>query len=509
MKLRPYQEDALAAILKSIGEGGNSLAVLPTGSGKTIIFSNVAKDMLPGRTLILAHREELIDQAIAKLHAATGIFADKEKAQHRASLNSDVVVASIQSMTAKRLKRWPSDHFACIICDEAHHSISKSWQSVLKHFNAPVLGVTATPDRGDKRNLGEFYDSITYEISLLELINLKYLAPIRVVTAPLEINLNDVKQTAGDFDRSGLATALDPYLPSIARELKRLAPHRKILVFNPLISSSKKFVEACNLAGIKSRHVDGTSKDRKEILEAFDRDEFQLISNAMLLPEGYDQPDVDCVVILRMTRSAALYKQMVGRGTRIDTFKDDLLLIDFLWLHEKHNLIRPAHLVAETPEQSDMITRVIEREAKAGGQGDLDLIGLTSDATREREEALAAQLRAVEGRKAEEKCMMDFCKTMHCEELADYQPAVKWDLGAISDDQAATLEANGIQTAGVRGRGHASALLDHLKTRATNKLATPKQMALIKRLGHPAGESVTFAEASAYIGRRIGNRRKK
>ena len=509
MKLRPYQEDALAAILKSLGEGGNSLAVLPTGSGKTIIFSNVAKAMLPGRTLILAHREELIDQAISKLHAATGIYADKEKAQDRASLNSDVVVASIQSMTAKRLKRWPADHFACIICDEAHHSISKSWQSVLKHFNAPVLGVTATPDRGDKRNLGEFYDSITYEISLLELINLKFLAPIRVVTAPLEINLNDVKQTAGDFDRSGLATALDPYLPSIARELKRLAPHRKILVFNPLISSSKKFVEACNLAGIKSRHVDGTSKDRKEILEAFDRDEFQLISNAMLLPEGYDQPDVDCVVILRMTRSAALYKQMVGRGTRIDTFKDDLLLIDFLWLHEKHNLIRPAHLVAETPEQSDMITRVIEREAKAGGQGDLDLIGLTSDATREREEALAAQLRAVEGRKAEEKCMMDFCKTMHCEELADYQPTVKWDLGAITSDQAATLEANGIQTAGVRGRGHASALLDHLKTRAVNKLATPKQMALIKRLGHPAGESVTFADASDFIGRRIGNRRKK
>ncbi|MEL0098701.1 MAG: DEAD/DEAH box helicase family protein, partial [Opitutae bacterium] len=199
MTPRPYQSAAIDAITEASKHYRKNLAVLPTGAGKTVIFSFIAQHFQPERTLILAHRNELIDQAIAKLHAATGIVADKEKAEFRASFDAPVVVASIQTMTS-RLERWPSDHFAHIICDEAHHSISPSWLNVLNHFkDANILGVTATPDRGDKKNLGQFYDNVAYEVDLFDLVRNGYLSPIKVFSAPLEIDLGSVKQIAGDY----------------------------------------------------------------------------------------------------------------------------------------------------------------------------------------------------------------------------------------------------------------------------------------------------------------------
>jgi len=511
MKLRPYQQEAVDKIFRAFGDCDKNLAVLPTGGGKTIIFSKIA-EQIKGRVLILAHREELIDQAIEKLHKATGLFADKEKAEHRASLSARIVVASIQTLSRKkRRERWPHDHFDCVICDEAHHSISKSWLAVLNYFATLTLGVTATPDRGDKKNLGQYYENVAFEISLLDLIGDGYLSPIRVVAAPLEIDLNDVKQTSGDFDAAGVASALDPFLPSIVRELKRLAPHRKILTFLPLRATSRKFVEICNQSGISAKHVDGESPDRKEILREFEDNDFQLLSNAMLLTEGYDCPDIDCVVILRPTRSRPLYSQMVGRGTRIDPFKDDLLLIDFLWAHERHNLVRPASLVAETDELAEMATGIVEREAKAGGdkQESLDLADLVSDATREREEKLAEELRKNAKRKKEEKDLAEFCLTLHATELADWEPAVKWDSFPATPRQLEILEKNGFPLDAVKGRGHASAILDVIFKRSKQDLATPKQVRLLKRLGHPAPAQCSFSEASAYLSSRLPNKPRK
>ncbi len=506
MNLRPYQQEAVDNILNAFGECRRNLAVLPTGGGKTLIFSKIAERMLPKRTLILAHREELIDQAIDKLHKATGLFADKEKAQHRASLQADIVVASIQTLSRKkRRERWPSDHFGCVVCDEAHHSISKTWLDVLGYFDALTLGVTATPDRGDKKNLGQYYENVAFEISLFDLIDQGYLSPIKVIAAPLEIDLNNVKQSAGDFDAAGVASALDPFLPSIANELQRLARHRKILTFLPLRATSRKFVDICNASGITARHVDGESIDRKEILTAFERNEFQLLSNAMLLTEGYDCPDIDCVVVLRPTRSRPLYSQMVGRGTRVDDFKDDLLLIDFLWAHERHNLIRPANLVASTEDVATMATGIVEREAKAGGetQQSLDLKELVSDATIQREEKLADELRKNTQRKKEEKDLAEFCLSLHATDLAEWEPTMQSDSLPVTDKQREILERNGFPVDGVRGRGHASALLDLIFKRSKQDLATPKQVRLLKRLGHPSPAACSFSEAGAFISARL------
>jgi superfamily II DNA or RNA helicase len=215
MDLRPYQEDALAAIKAGFNPPNNfrrQLAVMPTASGKTILFSKLAEYVARRnqRTLILAHREELLEQAKEKLRACTGIEASIEAADRRASLEAPVVIASIQSMTREeRLARWPETHFKLVVADEAHHAISPSWQKVLTHFGAYTLGVTATPDRGDKRLLADYFESIAYETTLIDLIKEGYLARIRVKTIPVRINMDGVKVVAGDYSADDIGAAIE------------------------------------------------------------------------------------------------------------------------------------------------------------------------------------------------------------------------------------------------------------------------------------------------------------
>ena len=185
MGLRAYQMKARQDIHKGFEDFDRQLGVLPTGAGKTILFSRLAQDYQPQRTLILAHREELITQAVDKLRASTGIEAQVEMGEERASLDAPVVVASVQTlMREKRRERWPRDHFGLVVVDEAHHALADSYLNTLGHFHdhAKVLGVSATPDRGDKKNLGRYFENIACEVTLLDLVNQGWLSPIKVKT---------------------------------------------------------------------------------------------------------------------------------------------------------------------------------------------------------------------------------------------------------------------------------------------------------------------------------------
>ncbi|HYE30256.1 MAG TPA: DEAD/DEAH box helicase family protein, partial [Methylomirabilota bacterium] len=252
LSLRPYQEQILAAVQSGYEAYQKQLVVCPTGGGKTIIFSHLAQAMLPRRTLILAHRDELLDQAIEKLHRATGVFAQKEKADFKASLSAPVVVASIQSMQGKRLAKWPQDHFGLVVVDEAHHVMAASYRNVLRHFDAhaKVVGVTATPDRADRINLGRYFQRVAAEVSLYDLIHQGYLSRISVKAVPLQIDISKVSQKAGDYSETELAEALAPYLRQIAQAIREEATFRKTLVFLPLIATSKAFAEICREEGI-------------------------------------------------------------------------------------------------------------------------------------------------------------------------------------------------------------------------------------------------------------------
>jgi superfamily II DNA or RNA helicase len=495
--LRGYQVAAHEAIMKGFTEYQKQLLVFPTGGGKTVQFAHLAAAHQPRRTLVLAHREELISQAVDKIFRATGIVAEVEMADSWASLDASVVVASVQTLArAARRERWPRDHFGLVVVDEAHHILANSYLGTLGHFdsNAFVLGVTATPDRGDKKNLGKYFENVPYELTLLDLIRQNWLAPIKVQTVPLQIDLDNVRVTAGDYSADDLGHAIEPYLEAIADALVQHR-HRKTLVFLPLIALSEKFAALCNARGIPSEHVDGSSPDRKEILARFGRGDTRLLSNAMLLTEGYDEPSVDCVVMLRPTKVRSLYSQIVGRGTRLCPGKDHLLLLDFLWLSQEHSLISPAHLIAGSAEEAEAIT-----EALAFGDGDLEEAKEKVDA--DRAASLRERLRENSKREARTFDALEFALSINEVDLAEYQPTMRWHEDEVTPKQREMLLRYGIAPDSVRNKGQACAILDKVFTRMDLGLASAKQVRWLRKLGHPQPELATFAEAKAFLDQR-------
>jgi superfamily II DNA or RNA helicase len=503
MNLRPYQLDAVNSTAAGFQTYRKQLGVLATGGGKTIVFSHIAdaRRQQGQRTLILAHRSELIEQAADKLHKATGIVADIEKADRWASKAAPVVVASVQTMQGDRLQRWAPDHFGLVVVDEAHHAISPQFRSVLTQFDthAHVLGVTATPDRGDKRNLGEYFENIAFEVGLFDLIP-EYLSPITIKSVPLEIDLSKVNQTAGDYDPSQVGDALMPYLEQIARAIMEHASFRRVLVFMPLIATSKAFVEVCQRLGMTAAHVDGYDPDRKETLQRFAAGEFDLLSNAMLLTEGYDDPGIDCVVNLRPTRSRSLYSQIVGRGTRKADTKTNLLLLDFLWSHQRMNLVRPAHLVAGSEEEAEVITKLAEDKSAGGAtQEDMDLQALATESTEKRHEALRKKLEEHRNKKATTFDAAEWCLKMGQPDLCDYEPTMKWERDTITVKQAAILKRAKIDLQTVTGKGHANRLIDVWFRSQKLTLASESQRGLMKRMGNPNWQTATAADARTFF----------
>lgn len=512
MELRPYQETSRQKIQEEWSNGRKkTLLVLPTGCGKTIVFSKVIEDRVKmgERVLVLAHRSELLEQASDKLQKTTGLGTAVEKAE-QSSLDSwfRVVVGSVQTLQREsRLKKFPKDHFDTIIVDEAHHSISDGYQRVLNYFDeANVLGVTATPDRGDKKNLGQYFDSLAYEYTLPQAIKSGYLSKIKALTIPLDLDLSTVAQQAGDFKSSDLGTALDPYLYQIADEMVKHCMNRKTVVFLPLIKTSQKFRDILNEKGFNAAEVNGESVDRAQILEDFDKGKYNVLCNSMLLTEGWDCPTVDCIVVLRPTKVRALYSQMVGRGTRLADGKDHLLLLDFLWHTEKHELCRPAHLIAEnedvakkmiekaTDEEVGMILELEEME-KAAAQ----------DVVVDREKALAEKLSEMRKRKRALVDPLQYELSIQAEDLANYVPSFGWEMAPPSAKQLSALEKYGIFTEEVHNAGKATLLLDRLNKRQQEGLTTPKQIRVLEKYGFKHVGTWTFDKASNLISRIAAN----
>lgn len=489
MELRPYQSEAKEAIFQEWDKGVlRTLLVLPTGCGKTIVFAKVTEDCVRRgeRVLILAHRGELLDQAADKIAKATKLGCATEKAE-QSCLGSwfRVVVGSVQTlMREKRLGQFPADYFNTIIIDEAHHSISDSYQKILAHFDeARVLGVTATPDRGDMKNLGQVFDSLAYEYTLPKAIKAGYLSPIKALTIPLKLDLSGVSMQSGDFKAGDIATALDPYLYQIADEMEKYCKNRKTVVFLPLVKTSQKFRDILTEKGFKAAEVNGESKDRAEVLEAFDRGDYNVLCNSMLLTEGWDCPSVDCIVVLRPTKVRSLYSQMVGRGTRLHPGKEHLLLLDFLWHTERHELCHPADLICTDREVAQKMTENMEEACGCPVDIEEAEKKASEDVIAEREESLAKRLREMRNRKKKLVDPLQFEMSIQAEDLAGYVPAFGWELAPPSDSQKKELEKRGILPDDIDNAGKASMILDRLHKRQEEGLTTPKQIRCLEKYG--------------------------
>jgi superfamily II DNA or RNA helicase len=510
MELRPYQQQAREAIQAQWANGNRkTLLVLPTGTGKTIVFAKVTEDCVREgeRVLILAHRGELLDQAADKLSKSTGLKCAVEKAEDTC-LGSwyRVAVGSVQSlMREKRLNQFSQDYFDSIIVDEAHHCLSDSYQRVLGHFDgAKVLGVTATPDRSDMRNLGQYFESLAYEYTLPRAIKDGYLCKIKAQTIPLKLDLTGVGQQAGDFKTSDLGTALDPYLYQIADEMAKYCMDRKTVVFLPLIKTSQKFRDILESKGFRAAEVNGESGDRAQVLADFDAGRYDVLCNSMLLTEGWDCPSVDCIVVLRPTKIRSLYCQMVGRGTRLFDGKDHLLLLDFLWHTERHELCHPSHLICESPEVAEIMTKNIEESGEP-----LDIeeaeAQAAEDAVQAREEALAKQLQEMRHRKRKLVDPLQFEMSIQAEDLAGYVPAFGYEMGPPSEKQVKTLEKLGIFPDEIESAGKAGKILDRLDKRRQEGLTTPKQIRFLEQKGFQHVGTWQFDHARKLIDRIAGN----
>lgn len=521
--LREFQQDANDRVHASFTEYQRALGVAPTGSGKAVMSAALIQDLLlqkaafacsTPRALLLVNREELLQQAVEKIHMVAGIYASIERGKDTAPDDAPVVVATIQSMIG-RLGRYPQDHFGLVIVDEAHLFATNQAKDVLDWFcrrelggTAYLLGVTATPQTTGKRALSKIYDTIAYDIRLPDLVKRGMLSNIKVRTAPLHIDLRHVTRKGGDLDEEELDSAVRPYFKAAAEAMQEYGAERKWLCFLPLIKTSQAFAKILNESGIPAKHIDGASEDRKEILMEFRHDNFQALCCSSLLTTGYDEPSITGIVNLRPTQSRILLTQILGRGTRIKPPgcpHDDLLVVDFLWQYELGKIISPATLVASHEEDEEEVARRLQ----SGDQ--LDLLQVSRDVSDERHAQLAKKLAEQQKRKSK---MVDLRQLIEMGAEADetflsvldYEASMKWHSAKPTDKQLHALGRFGVAAEAIVDRGHAAQMLDFLFSRMKEGLATFKQINAINRMGGKADLNTTFAEASLQLGRLIARR---
>jgi len=349
---RPYQQEAIAAIESGLTRNiTRPLVFLPTGTGKTVIFSQlINKRAREGRSLIIAHREELLSQAKEKVSIINPNFSVGIIKALSNEVDRDVLISSIQTLTRpNRLNQLPND-IKTIIVDEAHHTPSESYKLVLEHLgsfrddNPPLtLGVTATPERLDKKALSNIFQEIVYQKNILEMMIAGYLCDLRAIQIKLDIDFNKLKTIMGDYEEKGLSKAmLEAKAPNlIAEKIAKFAPNRKTLVFVPNVDLAHKVAKACRDIDLSAKAIDGSldSQTRKEILEQFDNGSVSILVNCNILTEGFDCPSVGCVVMARPTKSKSLYMQCLGRGTRLHPDKQNCLIIDLVGLTTSFDLM--------------------------------------------------------------------------------------------------------------------------------------------------------------------------
>lgn len=486
-QLRPYQREAIAAVHKHWLEWDRELLVMMTGCGKTLTAKRIIEDRLSnGSVLFLAHRDELIEQA-------RSTFGDAGKIKGAETDIRPITVGSVQTL----VNRPRYEGFKTVIVDEAHHAVSDSYQKVLAQYpDAKVLGLTATPDR---KGLGNVFEGIAYEYGLRQAVQEGYLSPIVARTIPIDIDLTKVKTRVGDFEVTGLVEALEPYLPEIAKSMVEHSMGRKTIVFLPLVRMAQEFAEMLCSYGFDAREVDGMSPDRKEKLEWFENaGKGAVLTNASLLLEGYDCPDIDCVVVLRPTKVRSLYAQAIGRGLRLATGKKDCLILDFLWLSTRHDLCRPASLITGNDEDAEKVSeKAVEDE--------LELFDALTDVEEQRRNALAEAIRANAKRKARLVDPLTFFVDVNEVALLDYQPEWPWEKQPASEKQVKLIENAGINTDGMC-KGQASKVIDAIFKRREAGLATPKQMRMLEQKGFQNVGLWTFEQASNMMSMLAQNR---
>jgi len=381
VKLHPYQEECLKAIRARYKAGvTRQLVCMPTGTGKTVIFAQFPRFFrMTKRMLILAHREELLLQARDKLlRANPGLRVDIEQAGRQADSDTDVVVASVPTLGRKgsrRLRRLDPENFYLIVVDEAHHATAATYRRVLDYFGLfdsgskrLLVGFTATPKRGDGQGLDAVFEEISCSRALPDMIEAEYLAPLAAYRVETEVDLTRVRTRMGDFVTSQLSDAVNigernDLVVKIYKD--RLAP-RRTLCFCVDVAHAHSLAEAFQRAGVSCAAVTGEMErsDRAQALESFRQGRHRVLTNCMVLTEGYDEPAVEGIILARPTKSSLLYAQMIGRGTRLHPGKANVIIIDIVDVTRDQKLVTLPTLFG-LPSEFDLEGRTTKEVEKA------------------------------------------------------------------------------------------------------------------------------------------------
>jgi superfamily II DNA or RNA helicase len=385
--MRPYQEKAVSSILDAQERGRNRvLLVLPTGCGKTLTFAEVIRRMRledPSlRSLILAHREELLRQAQEKVEAVTGLSVGLEAGPLAADPWDDVVAAGVQTIGRDNCSRLRAFAAKLLIIDESHHAPAASYQCVMERYGSYdgrcfTLGVTATPHRLDNKALhgrsDAIFEEVAFTYTLRQAIQDGYLCQIRGYRVASSIDLSKVRTTAGDFNQKQLSQLVDTEERNLAalRHWQEVAADRPTIVFCVDVNHARHVAELFRAHGVAAEHVDGgmRSEDRKAVMGRFTSGTTQVLTNVEIATEGFDYPPLSCVLMLRPTQSWSLYCQMAGRGTRLAPGKEDVLVIDVVDNSGRHALASVPALLG-LPPGLDLQGRSLEEAAAK-----LDAIG--------------------------------------------------------------------------------------------------------------------------------------
>jgi superfamily II DNA or RNA helicase len=379
MQLRPYQATAIEVVRDAYRQKHRAvLVVMPTGTGKTVLFAEIAR-LAKGPVLVLAHRQELVEQARQKIAAWCQDVVAVEMGPRRDFTRPDgsrpkITVASIQTLR-QRLAAVPPDAFRIVIVDEAHHATADSYRAVLDHFDAHLLGVTATPDRSDRVPLGEVFSAVAFEYPMQAAIRDGWLCPIRSFLVQTQADFSGVRKVAGELATGEVEEILnrDLHLAEIAAPILRERGDRPAIVFAASVAHAHALTRVMNeMAGAPEFAValDGTTsfERRAPVLERFRRGRIQVLVNCSLFTEGFDVPEIALVAIARPVLSRSFYAQMVGRGTRIAPGKQDLLVLDFLPTNCRHSLAQAVDIFAAPSEEVLERARRIAAERSAEGE---------------------------------------------------------------------------------------------------------------------------------------------
>jgi len=486
MDLRPYQLEAVAAIRRELERVRSTLLVLATGLGKTVTFSAVARDVVGqgGRVLVLAHRTELLEQAAATLRRL-GLRAGIEQGERSVGPLEccDVIVASVQTLQRSRLHSHHQTAFKLVVIDEAHHATAASYRNVLDHLcGASVLGVTATPDRGDGVGLRAVFQSLAYRYELRQGIADGWLSPLEVRSVEVQsLDLSKVRTRAGELSTEDLEAALmsEGVLLEVAAPLVELAAGRQTIAFCASVAQAYALAEALRERGVTAAAAAGSTsaEQRARVLEDYRAGRVQVLCNAMLWMEGFDDPATSCIALVRPTHSRALVAQMIGRGTRIAPDKANCLVLDFV-------PGRLAKVKLASPQDVLGGAELDEQRARAEAK----------ERELETKQRLAAELDRREWLR--EVGVVYAAPQLNLDDLLGVLQVTSSG-GPATERQLEALERAGFKLTRELSRAEASALFKLLEERREAGLCSLRQARMLRRYG--LRDNVSPAEASAVL----------